>query len=81
MRRGPVVLTVSEGGISEQSGLGRIDVVWDAVDEIAAIRGATILRLGAMCFVVPDNALPEDLSPDALRIDLAAWQSAAQTFG
>lgn len=81
MRRGPVVLTVSEGGIAEQSGIGRIDVVWDAVDEIAAIRGATTLRFGAMCFVVPDTALPADLSPDAFRADLAAWQRASETFG
>jgi hypothetical protein len=81
MRRGAIILTVSQGGIAEQSGIGRIDVVWDAVDEIRALQGATVIRFGAMCFAVPDSALPEDLPPDDFRAQLSAWQAASETFG
>lgn len=81
MRRGPVVLTISEGGIAEQSGIGRIDVVWDAVDEITTVRGGSVVRFGAMCFVVPDEALPAELPPAEFRAQLTAWQSASETFG
>ena len=75
-RRGPVRFTAGAGGISEQSGIGRIDVVWDAVQEITGLRDSTIIRFGGMCFVVPDAALPEDLPPDVFRERLQSWYDA-----
>ncbi|MEM7058086.1 MAG: hypothetical protein AAF557_10895 [Pseudomonadota bacterium] len=80
-RRGPVRLTVGPGGLSERSGIGRIDVVWDAVESISAVANGTVVRFGGMCFAIPDTALPDGLTPEDLRMRLESWRSADESFG
>ena len=81
MKRGEIRLTVGPGGLSEQSGVGRMDIVWDVVEEIEGIGGSTVIRFGGMCFAVPDTALPEDLSPEQFRDRLISWRDATEVFG
>jgi len=81
MKRGDIRLTVGPGGLSEQSGIGRLDIVWDVVEDIEGMAGSTVIRFGGMCFSIPDHALPEGLSPDQFREKLISWRDATEVFG
>lgn len=81
MKRGNIRLTIGPGGLSEQSGIGRMDIVWDVVEDIESLPGATVIRFGGMCFAVPDTALPDGLSPDQFRDQLISWRDATEVFG
>lgn len=81
MKRGDIRLTISPGGLSEQSGIGRMDIVWDVVDDIEGLAGATVIRFGGMCMAVPDTALPDGMAPEQFREKLISWREASEVFG
>jgi len=49
---------------------------WPAIDAVAGVRGATVLRSGISMTIVPDAVLPEGTSATAFRQQINAWRSA-----
>ena len=50
--------------ISDEASSTRLERA--AIDDVIALKGATGLRLGAQTKPIPDSALPDDLTPDAM---------------
>lgn len=55
----------------------RTEYEWSAIDEIAALRGGTAIRVGVFAYPVADNDLPEGLAPQEFRARLNGWKSAS----
>jgi len=63
-------------GVTLTDAVSRREMTWAAVDAVASVRGATVLRSGISMIAVPDAALPEDLSPRDFRARLTGWRQA-----
>lgn len=51
----------------------RTEYEWSAIDEIAALRGGTAIRVGFFAYPVADDDLPKGLTPDGFRARLEGW--------
>lgn len=63
----------TQGAVFTQQGT-RMEFDWDAVDDIALTRGATVFRIGMAMFAVPDAAVPDGMSPKDFRTRLNEWR-------
>ncbi len=73
-RVGATKATFTAEGVTLTDTVSRRELGWPAVDAVAAVRGGTVLRSGISMTVVPDTALPNDLTPAAFRAQLADWR-------
>ena len=62
-------------GVHVADGVSETKLVWQGIDGISAIRGGTLVRAGISIVVVPDGALPQDLTPEAFRDRLEGWRA------
>jgi len=75
-RLGLITLTLSEEGARFTEAYGFSQQTWGAYEAIIAVKDATVLRSGAMQYPIPNDALPEGLTPDAFRAQLREWKDA-----
>lgn len=73
---GAISLTLSEEGTRFIEAHGFSQQTWGAYEAIIAVKGATVLRAGAMQYPIPNDALPEGLTPEAFRAQLQEWKDA-----
>lgn len=64
------------GGVMLTDAVSRRDLAWNAIDTVAHVRGATVLRSGFSMIAIPDAALPGGLDAKAFRARLAMWRRA-----
>ena len=75
-RAGETHAVFGPGGVTLSDAVSRRDLAWSAVDAVAPVRGATVLRSGISMIAIPDAALPAGLDAQAFRARLAAWRQA-----
>lgn len=71
-RAGPVTATFDQDGARFKSRISDGWQSWDCVDQVIEMKDATVLRAGAIVYPLPDEALPEGLTPQAFRDWLSA---------
>lgn len=75
--RGSTRLMASPEGLIFESGVAATRLDWVGVSDVVAMPEATLLRSGAMNYPIPNAALPDELTPEAFRDQLADWRSEA----
>ena len=71
---GTVEAKIGPDGITLTDHVSRCDLAWPAIDAIAKVRGGTVFRSGISMTVVPDTALPKDLTPTEFRERIRTWR-------
>ena len=73
VRQGGTHAVFDDTGIHMENQLGHAFTRWGAVDQVIAMPGATVLRIGAVVYPVPDGALVGGMDGDGFRTRLTAW--------
>ena len=76
-RRGPTQANLGPDGVVFTSSFGETRILWRAIDAIVDLATGTGLKVGLLVYPIPNEALPDNLSPAAFRERLTAWQSEA----
>ena len=76
-KSGPTKASFGQKGLSFENKLGKSVFSWDAVDEIGKTKSATIFRIGAMNYPIPDAVLPSDLSTAEFGRRIDEWRAGA----
>ena len=74
-KSGPTKASFGQKGLSFENKLGKSVFSWDAVDEIGKTKSATIFRIGAMNYPIPDAVLPSDLSTTDFGRRIDEWRA------
>ncbi len=68
-----IVAQFDAEGVRFQDPMTRAFYDWRSVEEVIAVKNASGLRLGASTLAIPDNALPDNMTPKEFRGILRGW--------
>jgi len=74
---GETEMELGPEGFTMRSQLGESRMRWAAVQAVFALAGGSALRIGATTIAMPDEALPEGMTPEDLRARIENWRAAA----
>ena len=77
-RHGVINAELSVEDIKLTSKISTTRMNWLCFDEILPLVDATVLRMGAMVYAIPDAALPAGVTPMQFRSDLQRWLEASR---
>lgn len=69
-------ITLDANGIVTAKPSIRTEMTWDFVQGFRTIAGATLIDLGAVRLIVPDDALPDGETPENFLGQLQSWKDA-----
>ncbi|WP_213546667.1 hypothetical protein [Vannielia litorea] len=75
-RLGPWRMRLGPEGYRVETDLSTVEATWEIVNDIFRMPAGTGLLVGTAIIVVPDAALPTDVTPDEVRAQLKAWRAA-----
>ena len=75
-RTGDMTAEFDETGARFTQEHAQMTFAWSAVDDVVRTRGGTVFRIGMSMITVPDDVLPDGLSPKDFRTQLNAWRTA-----
>lgn len=75
-RAGVTQATFAADGVTLVDDVSQRQLSWPAIDAVATVRGATVLRSGISMTIVPDDALPEGTSATDFRKRISKWRVA-----
>ncbi|WP_282609080.1 hypothetical protein [Pelagibius sp. Alg239-R121] len=73
--QGPISVQLGPEGCRFESPLINSHVNWQAVEEILDLKTGTGLRSGLFVYPLPNEALPDGMSPENFREKLEAWRA------
>ncbi|MDD9923759.1 MAG: hypothetical protein OXQ92_15990 [Boseongicola sp.] len=73
-KAGETHVTFDEEGLMVDDDVSSRALKWQAVDAIKPVRGATVIRSAITMLVIPDAALPNDLTPKEFRQTISGWR-------
>lgn len=73
--QGPVSVELGPDGFRAESAFGDSFHKWQGIEEILDLQTGTGLRSGLMIYPLPNEALPEGLTPENFRQKLEAWRT------
>ncbi len=73
--QGTVSVELGPDGFRAESAFGDCFLKWQGIEEIHDLQTGTGLRSGLMIYPLPNEALPEGLTPEDFRQKLEAWRA------
>lgn len=74
-RAGETRVTFDAVGLTIEDNVSQRTLSWSAVDAVRAVRGGTVIRSGISMLVVPDTALPGEMTAKAFRGRVRRWRA------
>ena len=74
---GPTNVSLGPEGCRFESQVACTDLKWQAIEEVLDLKTGTGLRSGLYVYLLPNESLPAEISPDEFRERLEAWRQAA----
>lgn len=74
-RRGQTTAAFGPEGAMFSSSFGETRILWHAVDAVVDLATGTGLKVGLLVYPIPNEALPDGMTPVAFRERLTSWQA------
>ena len=71
---GEAEVVFDEAGLVMEDAVSRLELRWEGVEAVRAMRGGTVFRSGMRMIWIPDADLPQGLKPRAFRAAIRAWR-------
>ena len=78
---GEAEVVFDEAGLVMEDAVSRLELRWEGVEAVRAMRGGTVIRSGMRMIWIPDADLPRGLKPKAFRAAIRTWRMDAADEG